>query len=185
LAFIGRISPEKRLDRAIEISRLSGLPLRIAAKIDKVDQDYFEETIRPLLVGPDIEYLGEISDAEKGTFLGEASALLFPIGWPEPFGLSMIEAMANGTPTVAFRCGSVPEVIEDGVTGFIVDDVDAAVRAVPLALKLDRRVVRGQFEARFCSERMARDYLAVYEGLLGESAHRPKEREAMNAMSPA
>jgi glycosyltransferase involved in cell wall biosynthesis len=185
LAFIGRISPEKRLDRAIEISRLIGLPLKIAAKIDKVDRDYFEDIIRPLLIGPGVEYLGEISDAEKGAFLGQASALLFPIGWPEPFGLSMIEAMANGTPTVAFRCGSVPEVIEDGVTGFMVDDVDAAVHAVPLALALDRRGVRRQFEARFCSERMARDYLAVYRGLLGESAHRPTKREAINALSPA
>jgi glycosyltransferase involved in cell wall biosynthesis len=165
LAFIGRISPEKRLDRAIEIARKTGLPLRIAAKVDKVDRDYFETVISPLMRGPGIEFLGEISDAEKGSFLGEAAALLFPIDWPEPFGLAMIEAMANGTPVIAFRCGAVPEVIADGVTGAVVDSVDAAIGAIPRVLQFNRRRIRDEFEERFCAERMARDYLAVYEGM--------------------
>jgi len=188
LAFIGRISPEKRLDLAIEIARRVGLPLHIAAKIDKVDRCYFEEVIRPLLAGPGVEFFGEISDAEKASFLGRAGALLFPIDWPEPFGLSMIEAMANGTPVVGFRRGAVPEVIDEGVTGFIVDDVDAAVAAVPRALQLDRRSVRRQFELRFCVERMARDYLAVYEGLLdGRSVcqRKPRPRKANEILKPA
>ena len=167
LAFIGRISPEKRLDRAIDIAGRVGLPLKIAAKIDRVDRAYFDAIIRPLLDAPGIEYLGEISDAEKGAFLGEAAALLFPIDWPEPFGLTMIEAMANGTPTIAFRCGAVPEVIDEGVTGFIVDDVDAAVAAVAPAVALDRAAVRHRFDQRFTAERMARDYLTVYETLVG------------------
>jgi glycosyltransferase involved in cell wall biosynthesis len=165
LAFIGRISPEKRLDRAVEIARRVGLPLKIAAKVDKVDRSYFDAVIRPLLAAPAIEYLGEISDDEKGQFLGEAAALLFPIDWPEPFGLAMIEAMANGTPTIAFRCGAVSEVIDDGVTGFIVDDLDAAVAAVRPALTLSRAAVRRRFEQHFSAGRMAGDYLAVYEGL--------------------
>jgi glycosyltransferase involved in cell wall biosynthesis len=181
LAFIGRISPEKRLDRAIEIARCTGLPLRIAAKIDKVDRDYFEGTIRPLLGGPDIDFLGEISEDDKGAFLGEAAALLFPIDWPEPFGLAMIESMANGTPVVAFRCGAVPEIIDDGVTGFIVDDVPQAVAAVRRALRLDRTAVRRRFDERFGAERMARDYLTVYEGLADRSAPR---RRAPPAMEP-
>jgi glycosyltransferase involved in cell wall biosynthesis len=166
LAFIGRISPEKRLDRAIDIAGRVGMRLKIAAKVDRVDRDYFEEVIRPLLQDPAIEFLGEISDAEKGPFLGEAAALLFPIDWPEPFGLAMIEAMANGTPTIAFRCGSVPEVIDEGLTGFIVDNVDAAAAAVVPALALDRAAVRRRFEQRFTAERMARAYVAVYEGSL-------------------
>jgi glycosyltransferase involved in cell wall biosynthesis len=166
LAFIGRISPEKRLDRAIDIAGRVGMPLKIAAKVDRVDRDYFEAVIRPLLASPAVEYLGEISDAEKGTFLGEAAALLFPIDWPEPFGLAMIEAMANGTPIIAFRCGSVPEVIDEGLTGYIVDDIGAAAAAVAPALGLDRAAVRRRFEQRFTAERMARDYLAVYEGLM-------------------
>ncbi|MGE0117432.1 MAG: glycosyltransferase family 4 protein [Dongiaceae bacterium] len=170
LAFIGRISPEKRLDRAIEIARRVGLPLRIAAKVDKVDRSYFEEVIRPLLAGPGVEFLGEISEDEKGPFLGAAAALLFPIDWPEPFGLAMIEAMANGTPVVAFRCGAVPEVVDEGVTGFIVDSIDDAVAAVPQALRLDRGAVRERFDERFGVERMARDYLAVYDGLIDGAA---------------
>jgi len=164
LAFIGRISPEKRLDRAIEVARRLAMPLKIAAKVDKVDRDYFSTIIEPLLRGPNIEFLGEISDAEKGKFLGEAAALLFPIDWPEPFGLAMIEAMANGTPVVAFRCGAVPEIIDDGMTGLVVDSIDEAVAAVPRALELSRVRVRREFERRFCADRMARDYLAVYEG---------------------
>lgn len=166
LAFIGRISPEKRPDRAIEIAHRSGLPLKIAAKVDKADREYFEAVIRPLLDCKDVEFIGEISDAEKSAFLGEAAALLFPIDWPEPFGLAMIEAMANGTPVIGFRCGSVSEVIDDGLTGLIVDSVDEAVAAVPRALALDRASVRRRFEARFEADRMASDYLAVYRRLL-------------------
>ncbi|MGH6929830.1 MAG: glycosyltransferase, partial [Dongiaceae bacterium] len=181
LAFVGRISPEKRLDRAIEIARRVGLPLKIAAKVDRVDREYFEAVIDPLMHGPGVEFLGEISDSDKAEFLGDAAALLFPIDWPEPFGLAMIEAMANGTPVVAFRCGAVPEVVDDGVTGLVVDSVDAAVAAVPRVLEFSRLRIRREFENRFCAERMARDYLAVYEGLCHGRAprrHRPKWAEA-------
>jgi len=163
LAFIGRISPEKRVDRAIEIARRVGMPLRIAAKVDKVDREYFEARIRPLLDDPLVEFLGEIGDADKGAFLGGAHALLFPIDWPEPFGLVTIEAMACGTPTVAYRMGSIPEVIDPGVTGYIVDDIDGAVRAVDQVHSLDRRRCRQVFEARFSVDRMARAYVALYE----------------------
>ena len=169
LAFIGRICPVKRPDRAIEIACRAGLPLRIAAKIDRVDQQYFNAKILPLLDYPGIAFVGEISDAEKGTFLGQAEALLFPIDWPEPFGLAMIEAMANGTPTIAFRCGSVPEVLDEGVTGYIVEDIDEAVAAVPRAVRLDRARIRRQFEARFGVERMTQAYLAIYARLLDRS----------------
>jgi glycosyltransferase involved in cell wall biosynthesis len=162
VAFLGRISPEKRPDRAIEIARALGLPLKIAAKIDKVDAAYFEETIQPMLTGLGAEYIGEISDAQKNAFLGEALALLFPIDWPEPFGLVMIEAMACGTPVLGFRRGSVPEIIDDGVTGRIVDTVKEAVAALPQVLAMDRRTVRRRFEERFTAERMAKDYLNVY-----------------------
>jgi glycosyltransferase involved in cell wall biosynthesis len=165
LAFIGRISPEKRLDRAIEVAQRTGLPLKIAAKIDRVDRDYFDAIIAPSMRRSGIEFLGEISEAEKGMFLGQAAALLFPIDWPEPFGLAMIEAMANGTPVIAFRCGAVPEVIDDGVSGLIVDSVEEAVAAVPRVLSFSRPHVRHQFERRFCGARMARDYLAVYDRL--------------------
>lgn len=165
LAFIGRISPEKRLDLAIEIARRVGLPLKIAAKVDKADCAYFNEVIRPLLNGPGTEFIGEISDFEKGAFLGDAAALLFPIDWPEPFGLSMIEAMANGTPVIAMRRGAVPEIVDDGLTGFVVDDFEAAVVATLRALQLDRHGVRQQFERRFGADRMARDYVAVYDKL--------------------
>jgi glycosyltransferase involved in cell wall biosynthesis len=161
-AFLGRISPEKRLDRAIEIARAVGFPLKIAAKVDAVDVDYFEHTIKPLLGGSDIEFVGEIADADKSQFLGEAAALLFPIQWPEPFGLVMIEAMACGTPVLAFRHGSVPEVIDEGVTGYIVDDIEGAIAAVPRLLGLDRRRVREQFEERFTAERMAKSYVSLY-----------------------
>jgi glycosyltransferase involved in cell wall biosynthesis len=170
LAFLGRISPEKGVDRAIAISRHVGLPLQIAAKVDPVDRAYHETAIMPLLQDPLIEFIGEIGEAEKGPFLGDALALLFPINWPEPFGLVLIEAMATGTPVIAFGHGSVPEIIEDGLTGFIVDSVDAAVAAVPLAKKLDRVAIRRRFEQRFTSERMARDYLRIYDRVLtGES----------------
>ena len=161
-----RISPEKRVDRAIEIARPSGAPLRIAAKVDPVDQTYFERTIEPLLDDPLVDFIGEIGESDKNAFLGEAAALLFPIDWPEPFGLVLIEAMATGTPVIAFGSGSVPEIIEEGVTGFIVDDVESAAAAVPLALRLDRATVRRRFEQRFTAERMALDYVSIYEGLL-------------------
>jgi glycosyltransferase involved in cell wall biosynthesis len=163
LAFIGRICPEKRPDWAIEIAHRAGLPLVIAAKVDKVDRTYYKNRIKPLLKDPLIEFIGEISDSEKGAFLGDAVALLFPIDWPEPFGLTLIEAMANGTPVIAFGRGSVPEIVDDGVTGFIVDSVDEAVAAVPHAKTLDRGAIRRRFEERFSVERMARDYLALYD----------------------
>ena len=148
LAFLGRISPEKRPDRAIEIATRAGMPLRIAAKIDKVDRDYWRTEIEPLVRGnPLVEFVGEIGEREKADFLGGATALLFPIDWPEPFGLVMIEAMACGTPVIAFPCGSVPEVIDDGVTGFLVESVDEAAAAVPAAAALDRARVRAHVRA--------------------------------------
>ncbi|MGE3740018.1 MAG: glycosyltransferase family 4 protein, partial [Geminicoccaceae bacterium] len=162
LAFLGRISPEKRPDRAIEIARRTGLRLKIAAKVDAVDRAYFREMIEPLLSEPLVEFIGEIGDAEKSDFLGNASALLFPIDWPEPFGLVMIEAMACGTPVIAWNRGSVPEVVEHGISGFVVDDLDQAVAAVGRVDRLDRRRVRRSFERRFTAEVMARNYLRLY-----------------------
>jgi len=170
LAFIGRISPEKGPERAIEIARRAGVPLTIAAKVDKVDQVYYKAKVEPLLDDPLIEFIGEIGDDEKGAFLGDAMALLFPIDWPEPFGLVMIEAMANGTPIIAFRRGAVPEIIEHGVTGFIVDNVDDAVAAIPLAKALDRTKIRRRFDERFSVERMARNYLDLYGEVLRRGA---------------
>jgi glycosyltransferase involved in cell wall biosynthesis len=166
LAFLGRISPEKRPDRAIAIATRAGLPLKIAAKVDRVDRGYWRRKIGPLVrANPLVEFIGEIGDSEKASFLGNALALLFPIDWPEPFGLVMIEAMACGTPVIAYPRGSVPEVIEDGVTGFLVDSVDAAAAAVDRAATLDRARVRAAFERRFTARRMAEDYLEVYERL--------------------
>jgi glycosyltransferase involved in cell wall biosynthesis len=162
LAFLGRISPEKRLDRAIEIARAAGFPLKIAAKIDAVDVEYFENAIKPLLHGDDIQFVGEISDREKARFLGEASALLFPIDWPEPFGMVMIEAMACGTPVLAFDHGSVREVVDDGITGYVVNSVESAIATIPRLLALDRQRVRRQFDERFTATRMAKSYLALY-----------------------
>lgn len=163
LAFLGRISPEKRPDRAIEIAVKAGMPLKIAAKIDKVDEAYWNSEIRPLVERYDnVEYIGEVNEAGKASFLGNAAGLLFPIDWPEPFGLVMIEAMACGTPVIAFPCGSVPEVIDNGVSGFIVDSIDEAVRMVGKLPELDRATVRATFEARFTSNRMATDYLELY-----------------------
>jgi glycosyltransferase involved in cell wall biosynthesis len=168
LAFLGRISPEKRPDRAIEIAVRAGLPLKIAAKIDAVDREYWNSTIAPLVERhPNVEYVGEINERQKGAFLGNARALLFPIDWPEPFGLVMIEAMACGTPVVAFRAASVPEVIEDGVSGFIVRDIDQAVAAVSRLGELDRVAIRAAFDRRFSVQRMARDYLEIYRSLPG------------------
>lgn len=169
LAFLGRIAPEKRPDRAIEIARRAGIPLKIAAKVDPADQDYFEHVIRPQLAHPLIEFIGEIGDERKCEFLGSAMALLFPIDWPEPFGLVMIEAMAMGTPVIAWRSGSVPEVIDEGVSGCIVESVDEAVSAIRTVQRLDRRSVRRQFELRFTAAEMARAYVTAYERLLALS----------------
>ena len=165
LAFLGRISPEKRVDRAIEIASRAGINLKISAKVDAVDREYFKEKIEPLLENPLIEFIGEIGDKEKADFLGHALALLFPIDWPEPFGLAMVEAMACGAPVIAFRKGSVPEIVEDGVTGFIVDSVTEAVDAVKRLDTISRRGCREEFERRFSASRMAADYLKVYERL--------------------
>lgn len=168
LAFLGRISPEKRPDRAIRIAARSGVKLRIAAKVDNVDKHYWETEIAPLIDRyPNIEFIGEINEAQKNEFLGNASALLFPIDWPEPFGLVMIEAMACGTPVIAFRCGSVAEVIQHNVSGFIVDNEDQAVDAVARVRDMDRRLVRAAFDARFTAERMAADYVRLYHDLPG------------------
>ena len=170
LAFIGRISPEKGLDKAIKIARKAGMPLKIAAKVDKVDLDYYNSKIKRLLKAPGVEFIGEIGESEKGEFLGGAVALLFPIDWPEPFGLVMIEAMANGTPVIAFRRGSVPEIVDDGVTGFIVDSTNTAVAAIQRVTGLDRLAVRRRFEERFSAERMARDYVGRYVDVLSRSS---------------
>lgn len=164
-AFLGRISPEKGVGRAIEIARRAGARLRIAAKIDPADNDYFETLIKPQLGRRGVEFVGELDEARKPGFLGNATALLFPIDWPEPFGLAMIEAMSCGTPVIAWRNGSVPEIVEDGVTGFIVDSIEAAVAALESAARLDRARVRSRFEERFSASRMARDYLSVYRAL--------------------
>ena len=166
LAFLGRISPEKRVDRAIEIAKRVGMPLRIAAKVDAVDEEYFQTAIEPLLEHPLIEFVGEIGDAEKDEFLGNASMLLFPIDWPEPFGLVMIEAMACGTPVIAYSNGAVPEVMEQGRTGFIVDTLEEAVEAVRRVPELSRQRCREIFEERFTAGRMAQEYLHVYERLI-------------------
>ncbi|HSL20202.1 MAG TPA: glycosyltransferase family 4 protein [Vicinamibacterales bacterium] len=165
LAFLGRVSPEKRVDRAIAIARAAGMPLRIAAKVDPADAKYFEQEIRLLLDDPLVEFIGEIGEAEKSEFLGGARALLFPIDWPEPFGLVMIEAMACGTPVIAFRGGSVDEVLEEGVSGFVVESVEEAVDAVARIDALDRRVCRDSFERRFTAARMAADYVDLYQRL--------------------
>ena len=167
LAFLGRISPEKRPDRAIEIARRAGWPLRIAAKVDSADRDYFHATIEPMLRDPGIEFVGELGDTDKAAFLGNAAALLFPIDWPEPFGLVMIEAMACGTPVIAWGLGSVPEVLDDGVSGYVVDSMDAAVAAVRRLPELDRASVRGCFDRRFTAHAMARRYEAAYRGVAG------------------
>jgi len=170
LAFIGRISPEKGVEKAIEIARRVGIPLKIAAKVDKADIDYYNHKIKRLLKGPGVEFIGEIGDRDKGEFLGRAMALLFPIDWPEPFGLVMIEAMANGTPIIAFRRGSVPEIIDEGLTGFVVDSVERAVAAIPRVAALDRSDVRRCFEERFSVRRMARDYIGLYDDVLHRSS---------------
>jgi glycosyltransferase involved in cell wall biosynthesis len=177
LAFLGRISPEKRPDRAIKIARALGIPLKIAAKVDRADDVYFKTQIEPLLDGPGVEFIGEIDEHQKTQFLGEAQALLFPVDWPEPFGLSMIEAMACGTPVLAFRCGSVPEIVEDGITGAIVSTMEEAIAALPHVIALDRKKVRQRFEQRFSATRMAKDYIDVYRALLASSKSAGAERK--------
>ena len=172
LAFLGRISPEKRLDRAIAVARRAGWPLKVAAKVDAVDHEYFRAVIEPLLDDPLVEYIGEIGDADKGGFLGDATALLFPIDWPEPFGLVMIEAMACGTPVIGWNCGSVPEVLDEGVTGRIVDSETAAVAAVEEVMAFDRGAIRRTFERRFSAAAMAQGYVELYWRVLGDSGYR-------------
>jgi glycosyltransferase involved in cell wall biosynthesis len=166
LAFLGRISPEKGVDRAIKVAQTLGIPLKIAAKVDRVDEAYFREQIAPLLKGPDLQFIGEIDEQEKTDFLGQALALMFLIDWPEPFGMSMIEAMACGTPVLALRRGSVEEVVEDGLTGHIVDSIEEATVTLPRVMALDRRAVRRRFEDRFSATRMANEYVRVYNSLL-------------------
>jgi glycosyltransferase involved in cell wall biosynthesis len=172
LAFLGRISPEKRLDRAIEIAKRFGMEIKIAAKVDAVDRVYFEEVIAPLLADPLVEYVGEIGEGEKNRFLGSAYALLFPIDWPEPFGLVMIEAMACGTPVIAYRQGSVPEVLDHGLTGFIVESLEEGVAAVEQVEQLSRQQCRQVFEERFSASRMAKDYMKIYHTLVDRPARK-------------
>jgi len=169
LAFLGRISPEKRVDRAIDIAKQIGMPLKIAAKVDRVDEDYFESAIAPLLRSSLVEFVGEIGDEEKNEFLGNAYALLFPIDWPEPFGLVMIEAMACGTPVIAYRGGAVSEVMEHGHTGFVVEGLEGAIEAVRRVPELSRKRCREVFEKRFTATRMAHDYVQVFERLIASN----------------
>jgi glycosyltransferase involved in cell wall biosynthesis len=172
LAFLGRISREKRVDRAIEIARRAGMKIKIAAKIDAADRQYFESEVEHLFSQPHVEYIGEINERQKCEFLGQARALLFPIDWPEPFGLVMIEAMSCGTPCVAWRAGSVPEIIREDENGFIVECIEDAVDAVHRATALDRARVRQSFEQRFSAQRMTRDYLEIYHRVAGSKAGR-------------
>jgi glycosyltransferase involved in cell wall biosynthesis len=169
-AFLGRIAPEKGVDRAIRIAEHCGVPLKVAAKVDSVDREYFEEQIWPMMKAANVDYIGEINDAQKSEFLSGATVLLVPIDWPEPFGLVMIEAMACGTPVIAFNRGSVPEVIEDGLTGFIVEDINGAIGAVDRLSHLSRQKIRRRFEERFTARRMAQDYLGVYRRLTDKIA---------------
>jgi len=169
-AFLGRIAPEKGIDRAISIARHCGVPLKIAAKVDNVDRKYFDEQIQPMIKPGNVEYIGEINDKEKSEFLSGAIVLLVPIDWPEPFGLVMIEAMACGTPVIAFNRGSVPEVIDDGLTGFIAEDINGAIGAVDRLGQLSREKIRKRFEERFTARRMAQDYLSVYRSLMDSVA---------------
>jgi glycosyltransferase involved in cell wall biosynthesis len=174
LAVLGRIAPEKGVDRAIKIAIRCNMPLKIAAKVDRADQDYFDEIIRPLMDHPLVEFIGEIGDNEKSDFLSAAAGLLLPLDWPEPFGLVMIESMACGTPVIAYNRGSVPEIVDDGLTGFIVEDETSAVAAVGRLSTLNRSAIRKQFETRFTARRMALDYMAAYRSLIEERAPRIK-----------
>jgi glycosyltransferase involved in cell wall biosynthesis len=171
LAFLGRLTKEKGPEEAMRIARDAGVPLRIAAKVPKGERGYFKEQLEPKIDGRDVQLTGEVNDRTKEQFLAEAAALLFPIDWPEPFGLVMIEAMACGTPVIAYRHGSVPEVIDDGVTGFVVDSEEEAVHAVRRLGEIDRRQVRACFERRFAARRMASEYVALYEDLVRRRAH--------------
>ena len=168
LVFVGRISPEKRVDRAIEIAKKAGIQIRIAAKVDKVDNDYFESKIKKLLDHPLVDFIGEVGEKEKEELLGNALGFIYPIDWPEPFGLAMIEAMACGTPVIAYNCGSVPEVIDEGVTGFGVNSLRESVAAVSRLASLDRKKVREVFEKKFSVQRMTDDYLMIYESMINE-----------------
>jgi glycosyltransferase involved in cell wall biosynthesis len=180
LAFLGRFSPEKRPDLAIEVARRAGIPLKMAAKVDRVDQQYFETVVKPLLSTPGVEYVGEISEREKVQFLGQALALLFPIDWAEPFGLVMIEALACGTPVIARPCGSVPEVLKDGITGFIASELDGLVEAVCKVGDLSRRIVREEFETRFSAAIMAAHYEELYYNLI-EDVEKPIDPSSTGA----
>jgi glycosyltransferase involved in cell wall biosynthesis len=179
LAFLGRIAPEKGPETAIQIARAAGIPLKIAAKVDRVDERYFRETIAPLLNEPDVEFIGEINEEEKPEFLGQALGLLFPIDWPEPFGLVMIEAMACGTPVMAFDRGSVPEILQHGKTGLVVHSTEEATKSLPNLFALDRRVIRHEFEKRFSVNRMAHDHVALYQKLL-----KSRDRISFHKLSP-
>ncbi len=186
LAFLGRISPEKRPDLAIEIATRSGRLLKIAAKVDRADQAYWGTKIRPMVVhNPDVEFIGEIGERDKAEFLGRAAALLFPVDWPEPFGLVMIEAMACGTPVIAYRRGSVPEVVEENISGFVVDTIEEAVTAVRRIRALDRAKVRAAFERRFTVERMAHDYVGIYRQLLAAYSEPEKALNGKHGAWPA
>ena len=178
LAFLGRIAPDKRPDLAIEIARRAGIPLRIAAKVDVVDRDYFESDIRPRIDSRNVEFIGEIGEHEKNEFLGDALALLFPIDWPEPFGLVMSEALACGTPVIARPCGSVPEILNHGVTGFVASSLDDLVHAVRNVSGIARRKCREVFEARFTADAMAANYERIYYQLISVSRARPSRDRA-------
>jgi glycosyltransferase involved in cell wall biosynthesis len=180
LAVLGRIAPEKGVDRAINIAIRCGIPLKIAAKIDRADEDYYHERIRPMMDHPLVEYIGEISDREKSDFLSGAIGLMVPIDWPEPFGLVMIEAMACGTPVIAFNRGSVAEIVDDGKTGFVVEDDTSAVAAVDRLAALDRAAIRKEFEKRFTARRMALDYLEAYRDLVDDVAPHIKLVSSVN-----
>lgn len=181
LAFLGRLSRDKRPDRAIEIARRTGLKLKLAAKIGDGDRDYFAEVIEPLIDGDQIEYVGEIPEHAKNEFLGNAAGLLFPIDWPEPFGLAVIEAMACGTPVMAWSCGAMPEVVDHGVSGILVETLEDAVTTMPGLLSLDRRRVRATFEERFSASRMARDYVSAYRQLVGSPTQLGKRVSSRNS----
>ena len=181
LAFLGRIAPEKRVELAVRLALRAGIPLKIAAKVDTADAAYFEGTVKPLLSHPLIEFIGEIGDADKSEFLGNALALLFPIGWPEPFGLVMIEAMACGTPVLAWNCGSVPEIIDEGISGFILSSESQALHAIRRAAELDRKQIRSVFERRFIARTMAEAYVQVYHG---RGSHRAAGDPTGNGQRP-
>ena len=183
LAFLGRISPEKDPIQAIKIAHGLNMPLKIAAKVDRVDEDYFREKVEPLLDTPGVGYIGEVGEKEKGDFLRDASALLFPICWPEPFGLVMIEAMACGTPILAYDYGSVREVIDEGVTGYVVGSLEEAIATLPEVLQLDRGEVRRRFEKRFSARRMGEDYVRIYQMLLRRSRTRPSSRSIVDEVT--